>query len=106
MATVPRQIEILDPRGRVKSAKFDLAPRPKSLEGISIGFLDNGKSNADVILERLEEVLTSRYKFANVFRRPRRRPGEKWQYRKVGQKDEVVEEVASKADIVVNGVGD
>ncbi|MBI2908133.1 MAG: hypothetical protein HYX92_10835 [Chloroflexi bacterium] len=106
MPTTVNEIEILDPRGRVKSAKYDLAPRPRSLEGLSIGFLDNGKSNADVILERLQEILTSRYKFANVLSKPRRRPGEKWQYRKVGEKDEVIDEMVSKADIVVNGVGD
>lgn len=106
MATVVKEIEILDPRGRIKAAKFDLAPRLKTLEGLSIGFLDDGKSNADVILERLEEILTSRYKFANVIRKPRRRPGEKWQYRAVGKTDEVIEEMTSQCDVVINGVGD
>lgn len=100
------ETHVLDPRGRVKGARFDLAARPRNLDGLRIGFLDNGKSNADVILQRLEEIVASRYKFAQVIRKPRRRPGENWRSRTVGAKDEVIDELASNCDVVVNGVGD
>lgn len=97
---------VLDPRGSVRRASFDLAPRPKTLDGLRIGFLDNGKSNADVILQRLEEILTSRYNFTGVIRKPRRRPGENWRSRTIGVKDAIIDELASDCDVVVNGVGD
>jgi hypothetical protein len=41
---------IYDPRGIVESANVPIAPRPKQLDGLRLGILDNSKWNANKIL--------------------------------------------------------
>lgn len=51
---------LLDPTGEHKVSAKTKAPRPKSLEGITVGLLDIGKARGDVFLNRLDERLTER----------------------------------------------
>ena len=51
---------LLDPTGEHQVSAKKKAPRPKSLEGITIGLLDIGKARGDVFLNRLDERLTER----------------------------------------------
>ena len=51
---------LLDPTGEHLVSAKKKAPRPKSLEGITIGLLDIGKARGDVFLNRLDERLTER----------------------------------------------
>ena len=43
-------IELLNPSGDTNQPKRYRAPRPKSLEGLTIGLLSNQKSNAENLL--------------------------------------------------------
>jgi len=56
-----RKIEVLNPVGEVEVKARKLAPRPQSLQGLTLGVLDNSKHNADHFLlragQRLKEKL-------------------------------------------------
>ncbi len=51
---------LLDPTGEREAVTRRKAPRPKSLDGITIGLLDIGKARGDVFLNRIEERLVER----------------------------------------------
>lgn len=51
---------LLDPTGEHQPPGRTRAPRPKSLDGLTIGLLDIGKARGDVYLNRLDERLTER----------------------------------------------
>ncbi|MDX2157836.1 MAG: hypothetical protein SFW09_15160 [Hyphomicrobiaceae bacterium] len=51
---------VLDPTGEHEAPTRKQAGRPKSLDGITVGMLDIGKSRGDVFLNRLAEQLGSR----------------------------------------------
>ena len=50
---------LLDPTGEHQPSAKKRAPRPKSLEGMTIGLLDIGKARGDVYLNRLDERFTA-----------------------------------------------
>ena len=51
---------LLDPTGEHAPVAKKQTPRPKSLDGITVGLLDIGKARGDVFLNRLDERLTER----------------------------------------------
>lgn len=53
-------MRIVDPIGTSAAAAKTLAPRPRSLEGLTIALLDNSKPNAGVLLERVGVLLAAR----------------------------------------------
>ena len=48
---------VLDPTGETAAAVRERAPRPASLDGLTIGLLDISKARGDVFLDRVEELL-------------------------------------------------
>ncbi|WP_254525907.1 UGSC family (seleno)protein [Natrinema caseinilyticum] len=59
--TKQRRDEILSPVGEVQTDDRPIATRLSSLEGTTIGFLDNAKTNADVFLAEVSRILTEEY---------------------------------------------
>ena len=53
-------IELLDPTAEREPTERPPAPRPKSLDGLTIGLLDIAKVRGDVFLDRIAEVLDQR----------------------------------------------
>ena len=51
---------VLDPTGERQPAIRELPPRPRSLEGKTVGLLDITKARGNVFLDRLSENLTAR----------------------------------------------
>jgi hypothetical protein len=51
---------LLDPTHEHSPTERPRAPRPSSLESITIGLLDISKPRGDVFLDRLESLLTAR----------------------------------------------
>lgn len=91
-------IEILDPRGTVDTQSLPIAERLDSLEGTTIGLLDNSKSNADVFLKAVGEHLQSEYGVeAIVYRRKDKSPI---------PADSIADQLHSQCDAVVNAYGD
>jgi hypothetical protein len=53
-------MHIVDPASLSAAAARTLAPRPASLQGVTIALLDNSKPNASVLLGRVGELLAAR----------------------------------------------
>lgn len=76
-----------------------LAPRPARWEGVRLGLLDNGKRNANLILEQVLAELTPELQPSTVIRR--RKPGAG-----VPGPQELLDELRASCDAVIVGVGD
>ena len=87
----PAAEDVAEPRG--------LAPRLSSLQGMTVGLIDNHKRNANVYLEALGQLLQDRYGVARVVT-----------YRKISQSmptpDEVLDQLASECDAIIHAVAD
>ena len=53
-------IEVLNPTAEARAPELLLARRLVDLRGKTIGFLNNRKANAGLLLERVEEILRAR----------------------------------------------
>lgn len=56
-----RKVDLLNPVGEVDVKEVQLAARPKRLEGLTLGILDNSKHNADYFLRRAGEELKKKF---------------------------------------------
>jgi hypothetical protein len=58
---------LLDPTSAVEGAENrTLAPRPTTLDGATLGLLDNGKPNAALLLEEVGRQLADRFRLRDV----------------------------------------
>lgn len=90
--------EVLDPRGTVSSSRNPIAERLESLDGATIGFLDNSKENADVLLDEVETVLVDEYGVEEtVYMRKDKSPI---------PADSLADQLHHQCDGVVNAYGD
>jgi hypothetical protein len=53
-------IEVLNPVAEARAQDLPLARREANLRGKTIGFLNNRKANAGLLLEKVEELLRAR----------------------------------------------
>jgi hypothetical protein len=73
------------------------APRPSDLHGATIALLDINKARGDEFLDRIEEHLRERGAMTQRFAKPAfSRPAP----------EELVDEIAAKADVVVEALAD
>lgn len=95
--------EILDPTGdfEEKGRKYRLASRPDSLDGERVVLYSNNKQNSDHFLsgvgERLREAFSEVDISDIVYKPTASSPGDKWG---------LIDQVATKADIVLLAYGD
>jgi len=61
---------VLDPTGEQRPTTRELLPRPASLRGKRVGLLDISKARGDVVLDRLEELLTADGVVVRRYRKP------------------------------------
>jgi hypothetical protein len=54
-------IEVLNPTAEARAPELPLARRLIDLRGKTIGFLNNRKANARLLLEQVEELLRARF---------------------------------------------
>jgi len=92
-------IELLDPTREAAGAEPVYAERPKSLEGLRIALVDNTKFNSDVILQRVGDVLVSKYGAASYKLYRKRWPS-------VPATEEMLHDIKANCDVMVAGVGD
>ena len=90
---------ILDPVSIPTTKKLALTPRPQSIGGLRIAVVDNTKPNFNIFMDRIEELLLSRYGVGSVSRYVK--PG-----RTVGVAANVVAEIKAKCDFAITGLGD
>ena len=87
----------LDPTSERSPLARARAPRPRSLEGKTVGLLDISKPRGDVFLDRLEARLAERGVRTLRFRKPT--------FAKVAPVD-LRHEIATKCDVVIEALAD
>lgn len=93
-----KSVNVVNPVGVPKKKEVPLAPRLESLEGKVIGFLDNAKQKADVLLQVVMEYFESRGAICNTI----------YEFKPHLAKPLPEEQimVLAKADAVIGAVGD
>ena len=92
-------VTVLHPAAEDVAEPQRLAPRLSSLQGTTVGLIDNHKRNANIYLEELGRLLQDNYGVARVVT-----------YRKVSQSmptpDAVLDQLARECDAVIHAVAD
>jgi len=91
------KVKLLVPEGRVRTVPISPAPRLGELKGKVIGFMQNGKPNADILLSRLANLIQKKY--GPLETRSRAKP-------RVSEPANFIEELANECQGVVNALGD
>src|SRR5258708_39091122 len=84
------------PTGTTAKAAVTPSERPKSLEGLRIGLLDNGKEFSDVVLESLAEVLRRDHGVTSI---------KFWRKGFPAKGAPFIAEMAAETDVAISGVG-
>ncbi len=89
---------ILDPTIAAPRAHIDYVPRPKNLEGLRIGLIENTKKNSEAVLRKLAEKASAAHgmKMEVLLHKSQRAP----------LTDAQVAELKGRADFAIVGVGD
>jgi len=99
MAVTPHATRVVHPAAEDVPEIYRLAPRLSTLQGTTIGLIDNHKRNADVYLEELGRLLQAHYGVARVVT-----------YRKISQSlptpGEVLDHLARTCDALIHAVAD
>lgn len=61
---------VLDPTGEQRAAGRAVLPRPATLTGRTVGLLDISKARGNVVLDRLEQLLTADGVRVRRYRKP------------------------------------
>jgi len=91
------KVKLLVPEGRIRTTPISPAPRLSELKGKVIGFMHNGKPNADILLSRLATLMREKYDLLETPSRSKPR---------VSEPAEFIKEMASECQGVVNALGD
>ena len=92
-------IRVFDPTAEDTAATSPGAARLASLEGLTIGLLDNGKPNSDKVLKKVAEMLAAQHPGLTIHYY--RKPGA---YRPAP--DSLLDKVATECDVALVGIGD
>jgi hypothetical protein len=99
MGITTEVITVLHPAAEDVTETHRLAPRLSSLQGMTVGLIDNHKRNANVYLEELGRLLQEGYGVSRVVT-----------YRKISQSlpmpDEVLDQLARECDAIIHAVAD
>jgi hypothetical protein len=92
-------MQLFDPTIGMERKGIAYAPRPKSLQGLKVGLVENTKFNSEALLRKIAERLHSRYGMTMVKLAHKKSSGSP-----VYDRDIV--EFKSQADFVLAGIGD
>ena len=92
-------MEILDPTLSPPRESISYAPRPKNLNGLRVGLIENTKHNSDVLLLRIAEQLKEQFGMEMVLISRKKSAGDH-------VTDTVIMDLKGKADFVIAGIGD
>ena len=99
MAVTTDVVTVLHPAAEDVAEPQRLAPRLSSLQGMTVGLIDNHKRNANIYLEALGHLLQERYGVSQVVT-----------YRKISQSlptpAEVLDQLAGECDAIIHAVAD
>ena len=92
-------IAVLDPTVEPVPATSVIAPRPESLDAVTLGLLANGKSNAEELLVAVHEILADRFEFKQVVERNKGNASRPCP-------PEILDELRDLCDVVITASGD
>ena len=92
-------VQILDPTTEVLGRRINYAPRPKSLNGLRVGLIDNTKHNSDQLLMRIAGILEKEHGTKSHVIRKKKSSG-------AAPHAEIIEDYKGNVDVIVAGVGD
>ena len=92
-------IRYLNPIQEADVAPATMAPRLESLEGISLGLLSNGKTNAGKLLRMIAEELGNAFPLKGVVDRAKGSAGNNCP-------PDLLEDLLEQSDAVITGLGD
>ncbi len=94
-------LEIFDPTVTPTPVKEKIlfAPRPKHLNGLKVGLVENTKHNSDVLLLKIAERLKEKYEIEMVLLHRKKSASDY-------VTDEAIDGLKKKSDFVIAGVGD
>jgi hypothetical protein len=99
MAITTDVVTVCHPAAEDTAEPQRLAPRLSSLQGTTVGLIDNHKRNANVYLEELGQLLRDRYGVSEVVT-----------YRKISQSlptpDEILDQLTRTCDAIIHAVAD
>ena len=94
-----RTIKVLDPTAKSRVKEIKISAPTHDLNGKVVGFLWNHKPNGDILLLRIKEELTRRFKLAGTV-------WKHWEGEGSDPEASILEEMAAAADMVVVAIGD
>lgn len=92
-------MEIIDPTIPPVKEPISYAPRPKDLNGLRVGLIENTKHNSDVLLLKIVERLTEQFGMEMVLINRKKSAADH-------VTDNVIMDLKEKADFVIAGIGD
>jgi hypothetical protein len=92
-------VEIVSPEGQLSDRRHHLTPRLETLEGVTLGVLDNAKPNANHLLRTIAERLRQGYGVARVVEFSKGISG-------VPASPDTVAALAKECAVVLTGSGD
>jgi hypothetical protein len=87
---------VMLPTGAPATAAMSPAARPRSLDGLRVGLLDNGKEFSDQVLEALAEALRRDYGVTSI---------KFWRKGFPAKGAPFIAEMAAETDVAISGVG-
>ena len=93
-------VRLVNPAGlELPAGDFRLNDRPTTLEGKTLGLLENSKANSDKVLHELGRMLQEKYglKEVRMFNK---------HSASLPTKPEVIEDMLNGVDVLITGVGD
>jgi hypothetical protein len=96
-----KYIEVLDPTGVNTQKSIQSSTGVGNLKGKCIGFIDNGKPNYDIFLDRVIKLLGQRFEFAGIIHVKKK---EKDTGTALNSRD--MEKLAVNCDVILNGICD
>lgn len=88
---------LLDPTAERSAASRALTARPATLKGLTVGLLDISKARGNVLLDRLDELLSERGIEVKRYRKPT--------FARIAPTD-LKQQIASECDLLVEGLAD
>jgi hypothetical protein len=93
---MPGTQTVMLPTGAPATSAMRPAERPKSLSGLRVGLLDNGKEFSDVVLDALAEILRRDHGVTNI---------KFWRKGFPAKGAPFIAEMAAETDVAISGVG-
>lgn len=92
-------IQFLNPVQEAEANPATLAPRLSSLDGATLGFLTNGKENAERLLDYVAEELNAKFTLKGLVKVDKVHAG-------INSSPKMLDDLVGQVDAVITAIGD